>query len=56
LYRYHVEELRRMGVRRVVEVGAKPNERGAEYDSTALIHELRACLTPDAEEEEMEMV
>ena len=40
------EELRRMGVRRVVEVGAKKaTERGAEYDTIALIDELRVCLT-----------
>jgi hypothetical protein len=33
------------GVRRVVEVGAKANTRGAEYDTNALIDELRVCLS-----------
>lgn len=46
-----LDALRSMGVRRVVEVAAKPNEHGAEYDVPALIRELGVSLS-DTELEE----
>ena len=39
-----VDELKRIGVRRVIEVDAKENARGAEYDVTALICALGECF------------
>jgi hypothetical protein len=39
-----VDELKRIGVRRVIEVDAKENARGAEYDVAALIRALGECF------------